>query len=232
MFLSLAFWALYPGYIRFRHKYIFRYRNTQLVYRRGWLATEHIPKWNKKYLERLVVPLETTANKAGESVSVVPVDSQEIAVRPDEAGDVTLHIYGGGKPFQKKELSLRASPKTPFTNGDGLHSFKKLSEAVQRVNTVFYQTTTFTAVQREDTLASVEEVRAYLSRCIKESYLAVVLVESRTDSKAIPEGFEVWWLSSDEFKRRQFCVLWLLILGFARCLQDMLDMPEMPDFAQ
>ncbi|CAC9522707.1 conserved hypothetical protein [Leishmania infantum JPCM5] len=241
MFLTLSFWGAYPSFVRFRHAHIFRYRRTQLSFRRGLFATEHMPKWNKNRLQRIVVPPLPTSDlvvvgsaaaspvhptlyspsAATSNVSVVAAADTAVTARPASNLD---------RRFDVMELSATRTPHGSFGGGDTEKSEHALSRELQSINRDFFgpQSRLFHRPIQEN--ASARDLRQRLRAAVTTAKAVVVLVENHRTVRSIPEGWEVWWVSEPEARRRRFCKFWLGGLVCARAFQDLMDMPDMPDF--
>ncbi|KAG5496067.1 hypothetical protein JKF63_02365 [Porcisia hertigi] len=241
MFLMLAFWGLYPSFVRFRHAHLLRYRQRQISIRRGLFGTEHLPKWNKKYLQRIVVPpiptpelravgpatpsfLQTASSwpsDATSSVSLVPTADAGGLVRP--ASDSCA-------PFAVMELTATRTSRASFGTGDAENSERALIRELYRINRDFFGSKSHLfgrPIQEADASA---DLQTRLKGAVAAAKAVIVLKEDHRTVRSIPKGWEVWWVSEPEARRRKFCKFWLCGLACARAFQDLMDMPDMPDF--
>ncbi|GET91337.1 hypothetical protein, conserved [Leishmania tarentolae] len=241
MFLMLAFWGAYPSFVRFRHRHIFRYRRSQLSLRRRLFSTEHIPKWNKKYLQRIVVPPLPTSELVGVgSAAAFPVHPRLFSssgttsnVSLVTAADTAVMMHTAinmDQCFNARELSATHTSHGSFGGGDTEKSERALSRELQNINRDFYgpQSHLFHRPIQEDAVNG--DLQQRLKAAVTTAKAVVVLVENHTTVRSIPEGWEVWWVSEPEARRRRFCKFWLGGLVCARAFQDLMDMPDMPDF--
>ncbi|CBZ29392.1 conserved hypothetical protein [Leishmania mexicana MHOM/GT/2001/U1103] len=241
MFLTFAFWGAYPSFVRFRHAHIFRYRRTQLSFRRGLFSTEHMPKWDKNRLQRIVVPpLPTSEQLAGGSAAASPVHptlfsssaaTSNVSVVAAAATAVTVRAASNlDRRFDLMELSATRSSHGSFGAGDTEKSERALSRELQSINQDFFgpQSRRFYRPIQEN--AATGDLPQRLKAAVATAKAVVVLVENHSTVRSIPEGWEVWWVSEPEARRRRFCKFWLGGLVCARAFQDLMDMPDMPDF--
>ncbi|CAG9579930.1 conserved hypothetical protein [Leishmania major strain Friedlin] len=241
MFLTLAFWGAYPSFVRFRHAHIFRYRRRQLSFRRGLFATEHMPKWNKNRLQRIVVPpLPTFDLVAVDSAAASPVHPTLFScsaatgnVSVVAAADTTVTTGAASnldRRFDVMELSATRTSHGSFGAGDTEKSERALIRELQRINRDFFGPQSQLFYRAIPEHAATGDLRQRLKAAVATAKAVVVLVENHSTVRSIPEGWEVWWVSEPEARRRRFCKFWLGGLLCARAFQDLMDMPDMPDF--
>ncbi|KPI89626.1 hypothetical protein ABL78_1291 [Leptomonas seymouri] len=248
LFIMMSFWSLYPSFVRFRHQKIWRYRRTQLTFRRGFFGTPHMPKWDKAYLQRIVIPplpkpqiafdtvvsraaattiavqgvagvREGGAAEATAAVAVVKLEVERLALR-DEDTDAL---------YQATELQSRRSAHSTFSSGDAEKSELTLNRELQKINKDFFgpKSDLFHSAIRAD--AEDVDMQSRLKAAVASAEAVVVLKEDHGTVRSVPEGWEVWWVSYAEAKRRRFCKFWLGGLLCARAFEDLMDMPDMPD---
>lgn len=233
MFLGLAFWGAYPSFVRFRHAHLFRYRRAQLSLRCGIFGTEHMPKWNKKYLQRVVVPPLPTADVPATTLAASPPGPAEPSTAvsvaaPPESG-VAVSAAEAASPFAVQELSAARTARGSFGAGDTDKSEEALRRSLQRINADFFGPKKAIFDAPVDAGEADKDVRIRVAEAVAAAHAVVVLKESHATVRSIPEGWEVWWVSEPEARRRRFCKFWLGGLACARAFQDLLDMPDMPD---
>lgn len=242
LFLVMSFWTVYPSFVRFRHQHIMRYRRTQLTFRRGLFGTPHMPKWDKKYLQRVVVPpvpaatialdpLPPQAAPQGRGIkgSAGSIGGGAVAVvAPPEAGLAT-QAADNSALFQAKDVQSRRSAHSRFNADDAERSELALTHELQKINRDFFgpKSDLFERAVRAD--AEDVDLQARLQAAVASAKAVVVLKEDHSTVRSIPEGWEVWWVSFQEAKRRRFCKFWLGALVCARAFEDLMDMPDMPD---
>ncbi|KAK7199611.1 hypothetical protein NESM_000006200 [Novymonas esmeraldas] len=241
MFLALAFWSAYPSVVRFRHLHVFRYRRTQLSFRRGLFATEHMPKWNKRYLQRVVVPPHPASVPAmeerGAAPSVPPPLSSALAstttavsvAPPAEAAVTVPGQRVEDTLFTTGELTASRTAHGSFGAGATEKSERALSRELQRINRDFFgpKERLFDRPIRD--AAALDDLQTQLEAAVAAAGAVVVLKETHDSVRSIPAGWEVWWISEPEARRRRFCRFWLGGLLCGRAFQDLMEMPEMPD---
>ncbi|KAG5470402.1 hypothetical protein LSCM1_01646 [Leishmania martiniquensis] len=242
MFLMLAFWGAYPSLVRFRHAHVSRYRRKQLLIRRGLFATVHMPKWNKNDLQRIVVPLHPTAKLAAVSPAVASA-AQLAAPSPSaatgaasvvaapEAAAMVRAVDDRDVRFNVMQLTSTRTAHGAFGAGDTEKSECVLSAELQSINRDFFgaKSHLFDRPIQEDVACANLQQR--LKAAVATARSVVVLKENHSTVKSIPEGWEVWWVSEAEARRRRFCKFWLGGLVCARAFQDLMDMPDMPQLA-
>ncbi|KPA84485.1 putative mitochondrial hypothetical protein [Leptomonas pyrrhocoris] len=247
LFVLMTFWSCYPSFVRFRHQHIWRYRRTQLTFRRGLFGTPHIPKWDKKYLQRIVIPpLPKTAiefEAAAAHATATPTPAQDVAaagsspaaaaaavavMKPTEAA-VSVRDKDTDALYQATEMRSRRSPHSTFSSGDAEKSELALTRELQKINKDFYgsKSDLFNSSIRAD--AEDGDLQSRLKAAVASAKAVVVLKESHDTLRSVPEGWEVWWVSFSEAKRRRFCKFWLGGLLCARVFEDLMEMPDMPD---
>ncbi|KAL7699878.1 hypothetical protein N2W54_005079 [Lotmaria passim] len=245
LFIMMSFWSFYPSFVRFRHRHILRYRRNQLTFRRGLFATPHMPKWDKKYLQRIVIPplptpildvdaaasAHATSQSAGgvagagegasaAAVAVVKPADEALATRDAEADAL----------YQATELQSRKSAYSTFSSDDAEKSELALTRELQKINKDFFgpKSDLFSSAIRTE--AEDADLQSRLKAAVTSAKAVVVLKEDHNTVRSIPEGWEVWWVSYAEAKRRRFCKFWLGGLLVGRAFEDLMEMPEMPDF--
>ncbi|EPY24644.1 hypothetical protein STCU_07077 [Strigomonas culicis] len=247
LLMGFALWSAYPSYVRFRHRYIWRYHRKQLMLRRGIFATYHMPKWDKKYLQRIVIPpppkgddvtisdiLEEEGEASQKPEQSVPNATEQCTEIATQIGatavSATLDTYSAGKPFERHVLSSKRAAMATFGKSDTGAVEREVSKALRVINEELLSG----KAKRFESPSPISfvDVPNAVYHAVKSARSCIVLKETSVHSKAIPPGWEVWWASADEQKRRSFCLFWLTILVFCRFMQDLLDMPEMPDFVQ
>lgn len=236
MFLALSFWSFYPSFVRFRHRHLLRYRRSQLTLRRGFFATEHMPKWNKEYLQRIIVPpvppvVNPLPRAAGNSAKQV-TRSCEITIKPDGGEPLAPSATAPAAALYSSITELTTAPSryAKFSSGEAKASATALSQELRRINIDFYSPKEHLFQTPVPQHLDNNDIHSRLQAAVKKSNAVVVLVETHEEVKSIPPSWEVWWVSEPEAKRRWFCKFWLVGLLCARAFEDLLDMPEMPDF--
>lgn len=243
LFIGMSFWAFYPSFVRFRHQRIFRYRRTQLTFRRGLFGTPHIPKWDKKYLQRIVVPplpappiaVETVAAQAVAPPAAVSAHLGDgttpgaVAVVQTPEAMLTTQESDAAVLYKATDVQSRRSAHSRFNNDDADKSERALSRELLQINKDFFgpKSDLFERAIRAD--AEDLDLQSRLKAAVASAKAVVVLKEDHSAVRSIPEGWEVWWVSFPEAKRRRFCKFWLGALLIARAFEDLMDMPDMPD---
>ncbi|ORC92578.1 uncharacterized protein TM35_000033310 [Trypanosoma theileri] len=232
LLLLWTWWGLYPSYARFRHKHIMRFRRRrQGEVRRALFYTRHIPKWDKKYLQRIELPewsreripampksflkMDTSLH----SSSLTPV--QNNAVSASELSSAIAH-ESGNNDFTPL-VTARTSAAATFAGAACAKSEGIVMAGVDAIN----ESLPHDAAD-VDVHALQQQVRALL----QHAHTTVVLRETHATRLSVPLGREVWWVAADEARRRREWWFWMQILIVARVLQDLLEMPEMPDLVQ
>ncbi|KAG5495300.1 hypothetical protein GH5_02955 [Leishmania sp. Ghana 2012 LV757] len=241
MFLMLAFWGAYPSLVRFRHAHILRYRRKQLSIRRGLFATEHMPKWNKNYLQRIVVPpLPTTELVAVSPAAASPFQSSSSS--PSAATDavsvvaaaeaaVTRRAAGDRDAlFNVMKVTATRTAHGIFGSGDTEKSERLLSCELESINRDFFGPKSHLFERPIEEEVACVDLQQRIQEAVNAARSVVVLKENHSTLQSIPEGWEVWWVSEPEARRRRFCKFWLGGLLCARAFQDLMDMPDMPQF--
>ncbi|CAJ1011132.1 hypothetical protein Q4I28_006445 [Leishmania naiffi] len=241
MFLVLAFWGAYPSFVRFRHAHVFRYRRTQLSFRRGLFATEHIPKWRKSHLQRIVVPplpvreLAIARPAAASSVQSIPSSPSDVPSAASVTAVADSAVMKGAARdrdlgFDMLEMSATRTSHASFGAGETENSERTLSGELVSINRDFFgpKSHLFSRPIQED--FKMNDLHRRLKTAVATAKAVVVLRENHSTVRSIPEGWEVWWVSEPEARRRRFCKFWLGGLVCARAFQDLMDMPDMPDF--
>ncbi|KAG5469979.1 hypothetical protein LSCM4_02667 [Leishmania orientalis] len=241
MFVMLAFWGAYPSLVRFRHAHILRYRRKQLSIRRGLFATEHMPKWNKNYLQRIVVPpLPTTelvavspaAASTFQSSSSSPLAATD-AVSVVAAAEAAVARRAAGDRdtiFNVMKVTATRTAHGTFGSGDTEKSERVLSSELQSINRDFFGPKSHLFERPIEEEVACVDLQQRLQEAVSAARSVVVLKENHSTLQSIPEGWEVWWVSEPEARRRRFCKFWLGGLLCARAFQDLMDMPDMPQF--
>lgn len=98
LLILFSLWAAYPSFVRYRHLHLKRYRKDQLVFRRWFFGTVHMPKWDKKHLQRIVIP--------------PPPQPQE---QPD------LYFAAAAARAQQEKLLHGVSSPAAFDHAEGAH---------------------------------------------------------------------------------------------------------------
>lgn len=241
LFLMMSFWSVYPSFVRFRHQHIMRYRRTQLSFRRGLFGTPHMPKWDKKYLQRVVVPplpkptlsgteaAAAVASAAAHTPLVDSASSAAVAVMQPASEGLAVRDAETDALYKATEMQSRKSARSTFNSDDAAKSELALTRELQKINKDFYgpKSDLFSSAIRDD--AENLDLQTRLKEAVASAKAVVVLTESHETVRSIPVGWEVWWVSFGEAKRRRFCKFWLGGLLCMRAFEDLMDMPDMPD---
>lgn len=241
MFVAFAFWTAYPSFVRYRHKHIMRYRRNQLTLRRWVFLTPHLPKWDKKYLQRIVIPpppaattsVEDIVNRGKrnlrESTGSMEGTTTEVIPQPEGAVDLSIESTASSTKslYCQKTIRTSASSQATFANNYEAQSERDIKKELAVISRAFYENSFDTPL---DVSMARDSVYSRILDAVRRGKARVVLKEDSTTVQSIPPAWCVWWVSAQEEQRRHFCVFWLIALAVARALQDLLYMPEMPAF--
>ncbi|RNF03628.1 uncharacterized protein Tco025E_08142 [Trypanosoma conorhini] len=241
LLLAWTWWGLYPRYARFRQKHIMRFRRgRQSEFRRWFFYTRHIPKWDKKYLQRLelprrmrpgVVPVHNFSPNANVGSTLASANSSSVALSHDaDAGAVAPSAHataGDAAPF----ITVRLTDGASFAGGSRAKMERTVTSGVCSLNESLQQQLEEGRILGWDSVDPVV-MQGEVQQLVKKAGGVVVLKETHETRRSVPVDREVWWVSLEEANRRREWWFWLQVLVAARILEDLLDMPEMPDFVQ
>ncbi|EKG02839.1 hypothetical protein TCSYLVIO_006125 [Trypanosoma cruzi] len=239
LLLAWAWWGLYPRYARFRHKHVVRFRRkAQSEFRRWFFYTRHIPKWDKKYLQRVELPRrmphETPAARKSPQCthsSVILTSSPSLTSSHDtDAGAVASERHESARS-QDPFITVRLTDGASFAGGFREQVERNVASGICDLNESLQQQL------KEGRILSREAVdpdvlQGEVKQLVKQAGGIVVLKETHETRRSVPVDREIWWVSPEEARRRREWWFWLQLLVAARILEDLLDMPEMPDFVQ
>jgi hypothetical protein len=240
LFIMMTFWSFYPSFVRFRHQHILRYRRTQLIFRRGLFGTPHMPKWNKKHLQRIIIPPLPKTRMDADGIAALAT-TQEAAARVDESVAAAVAVVmpaeeglavrdaDTGALYRATEMQSLMSAHNTFSSDDAEKSELALTRELQKINKEFFGPKSELFYNAICTDAKDLDLQSRLKEAVSSAKAVVVLTETHDTVGSIPEGWEVWWVSYSEAKRRRFCKFWLGGLLCARAFEDLMDMPDMPD---
>ncbi|SCU66525.1 uncharacterized protein TEOVI_000823800 [Trypanosoma equiperdum] len=230
MLLMWTWWGAYPTYSRLRHKNIMRFRRRrQWEFRRWFFYTRHIPKWDKKYLQAVELP----SPYVGPGPVFTPVSPSMIVPSHGSHRSEALMTPLTGTRAEDDNFLVKVNHTAAASfAGGGLSKMETgIAAGVAAINGSLQQSLqTRRILSRND--VDVGKLHEEVAQLIKASRGVVVLKETHNTRHSVPLGREIWWVSLEEARRRWEWWFWASILVAARVLQDLLDMPEMPDFVQ
>lgn len=231
--LFFSLWAFYPSFARYRHKNVFRYRKRELEFKRVFFRTQHLPTWNKKYMQRIVVPPSRQPRVA--PVERQRADSSDGATRTElasalpNAAALDPRVSDHMSDFLKKGITVRSTVQNRFYRHEETRWEEDLATRLQEINDEYFgDPNKHFDVDGHYNKDVPMGLREDIEKAVENSPLVCVLRESHDTVKSIPEGWEVWWMSSDEARRRSFCRFWITTLLVFRALQDLFFVPDMP----
>ncbi|KAH9589025.1 hypothetical protein LSM04_000583 [Trypanosoma melophagium] len=234
LLLLWTWWGLYPSYARFRHKHIMRFRRRrQVEVRRALFYTHHIPKWDKKYLLRVELPQWSRETKNLLHKSLLndrntSSHASSLTVSQYTTDITHSHVVSSITPESETHeaaplITVQTSAAATFAGAACAKSESAVVSVIHAMND---------ALPRDDVDVDVQALQQQVRAVLQHAHTTVVLRETHNTRRSVPLGREVWWAAADEARRRREWWFWMQILVVARILQDLLEMPEMPDFVQ
>ncbi|KEG08495.1 hypothetical protein DQ04_07051020 [Trypanosoma grayi] len=236
LLLAWTWWGLYPSYARFRHKHIMRFgRRRQVDFRRWFFYTRHIPKWDKKYLQRVElprrVPFEEAATLNSRQHVTSPPTASLLTVPREASSAVEMSGKQEGVKNPNDFVSVCLTSGASFAGGARGKLESDVASGIRAINESLQQQLNERRILSRDAV-DPDLIQHEVERLVKEARGVIVLKETHATRRAVPVDREVWWVSSDEARRRREWWFWLQVLVVARVMEDLLDMPDMPDFVQ
>ncbi|RNF07488.1 hypothetical protein TraAM80_03344 [Trypanosoma rangeli] len=240
LLLAWTWWGLYPRYARFRQKHIMRFRRAQQCeFRRWFFYTRHIPKWDKKYLQRLELPRRTPhgmvaahnfSSYANVGTLSVPSTSS-LALSHDADAGVVIPAANEAAKDLSPLITVHLTDGASFAGGSRAKMERTVASGICSLNELLQRQVGEGRILGWESL-DPDAVQGEVQQLVKKAGGVVVLKETHETRRSVPVDREVWWVSLEEANRRREWWFWLQVLVAARILEDLLDMPEMPDFVQ
>lgn len=212
MLTCFCFWSLYPAYARFRHRHLCRFHSRQVTRRQWIFNTVHIAQWNKNYLDCITVRYNSTG---------VPL------LADHHYNSLSRAAFSTACTFTCPTITLTRSSDRCVVDADAKMSHDRLQGELRLIQRQLQDVSCSTWENCQEILHPI--LHSAATKC----GVRVVLVDQRDDtttselSTREKPPLEVWWLSSAEKKRREFCVFWCAVLLFLRIMQDAAYMPDM-----
>ncbi|KAG8344195.1 hypothetical protein ERJ75_000946500 [Trypanosoma vivax] len=224
-------WGLYPPYARFRHSHVARFRRrSQREFCRWFFWTRHIPKWDKRHLQCIELPGHSTERTM--KVATGPLATCDASQASAET-NYRCHSATYHEQTAREGVFATASGTgaAAFAGGGLARMENKIAAGIQSVNESL-QHKLEDKVLADAGAVDLNKLHRDVAELVKDSGGVIVLRETHATRRSVVPGRELWWVSLEEALRRKEWWFWAKILIAARMLQDLLDMPDMPDLLQ